>query len=66
MDQFQFLTPQEIIAVYDKLTVEIYILDPAGKVLFVNDTMVSLTGIPRDGMMGESIFVGAPFSESIT
>ena len=63
---FEHLDPAAIVALYDKLYVGIYILDSEGTILFVNDTMVTMTGIPRDKMIGYSIFTRRNFQPSAT
>ena len=63
---FEHLDPAAIVALYDKLCVGIYILDSEGTILFVNDTMVTMTGIPRDKMIGYSIFTRRNFQPSAT
>lgn len=63
---FEHLDAAGIVALYDKLHVGIYILDGNGIILFVNDTMVTMTGIPRDKLVGYSIFTERNFQPSAT
>ena len=66
MDTFQHLFPQEMLDIYDRLPIGIYIINAMGTVLYVNSAMARLSGVPRDIFFWASIFAGTPYAESVT
>ena len=66
MDAFQYLFPQEMLDIYDRLPIGIYIINAMGTVLYVNSAMARLSGVPRDIFFGASIFAGTPYAGSVT
>ena len=66
MDAFQYLFPQEMLDIYDRLPIGIYIINAMGTVLYVNSAMARLSDVPRDIFFGASIFAGTPYAGSVT
>ena len=66
MDTFQHLFPQEMLDIYDRLPIGIYIINAMGTVLYLSSAMARLSGVPRDIFFWASIFAGTPYAESVT